>query len=108
MKIELLFFDGCPNYQTALKYLQEVIREKRHDIPVKMLKIKSDNEAENHRFLGSPTIRINGQDVETGAEKADNFSMVCRLYLEDNKVNELPSKKMIRHAIKKAIQETST
>ena len=107
MEIELLYFEGCPYYQTALKYLEEIIKEKKLDVPVKMVKIKSDDGAVKHKFLGSPTIKINGQDIDPNAQEAEIFSMRCRLYLEDGKLMELPSKKMIRHAIEKSIQETS-
>ncbi len=104
MKIELLYFDGCLAYQTALKHLEEVIREKKLDVGVEMIKIESDGEALKNRFLGSPTIRINGRDIESGAEEIKDFSMRCRLYLEDDKVNEWPSKKMIRRAIDEALR----
>ncbi len=103
MKIELLYFDGCLAYQTALKYVEEVIREKKLGVRVEMIKIKGDEMALRTRFLGSPTVRLNGLDIEPGAEEIRDFSMRCRLYLEDDEVNELPSKKMIRRAIDKAL-----
>ncbi len=103
MKIELLYFDGCLAYQTALKHLEEVTRENKLDVGVEMIKIESDGEALKNRFLGSPTIRINGLDIEPGAAQIKDFSMRCRLYLED-KVSEWPSKKMIRRAIDEALR----
>lgn len=42
MEIELLYFDGCPSYQTALNYLQEIIKEKKLDVQVRMVNIESD------------------------------------------------------------------
>ncbi len=101
MKAELFYFDGCTAYQTALKHLKEVIREKNLDAGVKMIKIEGDQQALASRFLGSPSIRINGLDVEPGAEKIKDFSMRCRLYLEDDEMSEWPSKKMIRSAIER-------
>ena len=106
MKIELLYFEDCPYYHTALKYLKEVIKEKKLDVPVKMVKIKRDDEAIKHRFLGSPTIRINDLDIEPGARERENFSMRCRLYLENGNIMELPSKRMIRHAVEEAVRRT--
>lgn len=104
MKIELLYFDGCLAYQTALKYLREVIAEKQLGAGVEMIKIEDDEQALRARFLGSPTIRINGRDIESGAPEIKDFSMRCRLYLEDDKVNEWPSKKLIRSAIGEALR----
>ena len=102
--IELLYFDGCPSYQTALKYLGEVLKEKSLNLPVKMIKIAGNDDALKHRFLGSPTIRINGLDIEPGAEEIRAFSMRCRLYIEDDAMSEWPSKKMIAQAIDSAIK----
>ncbi len=104
MKIELFYFDGCTAYQTALKYLRELIQEKNLDVAVKMIKIEGDQQARASRFLGSPSIRINGVDIEPGAEKIKDFSMRCRLYLEDGETSEWPSKKMIARAIDSAIK----
>ena len=107
MEIELLYFEGCPYYQTTLKYLEEIIMEKKLDVMVKMVKIKNDGDAVKHKFLGSPTIRVNDQDIDSNAREKENSSMGCRLYLENGKLMELPSKKMIRHAIEKSMLETS-
>ncbi len=104
MKIELLYFDTCPSYEIVLKYLEEIITEKQLGAGVEMIKIESDEDALKNRFLGSPSIRLNGRDIEPGAEEIKDFSMRCRLYLEDDKVNELPSKKMIAQAIDSAIK----
>ena len=105
MRIKLLYFDGCPAYQTALKNLEEVIKEKGLDVGVEMIRIESDEQALKNRFLGSPTIRINGVDIEPGAQKIDEFSIRCRLYLEDDEVKEWPGKKLIRQAIDVALLE---
>jgi len=101
MKIELLYIDGCPNYPTVLRYLQEVLREKELDIPVAMVEIKSADEAIKHRFAGSPTVKIDGRDI--APQESEDFCMGCRLYLEGDEVTELPSKKTLRHAIEQVI-----
>jgi hypothetical protein len=108
MKIELLYFEGCPSYQTALKYLKEVIRENKLDVQVKMVKVASDEDALKSRFLGSPTIRVNGLDVDPGARESKDFSMCCRLYLEDGRIKEYPSKNLIRRAIEESLKRTGT
>jgi len=64
VKIELLYFEDCPNCQTTLKHLKEVIKEKKLHIQVRMVKIESDEEAWENRFLGSPTISVNDIDIE--------------------------------------------
>ncbi len=99
MKVELLYFDGCPAYQTALEHLEEVIREEKPDARVEMIKIESDEQARRSRFPGSPTIRINGVDIEPEAGKTKDFSMRCRLYLEGDRISGWPSKRLIRRAV---------
>ncbi len=105
MRIELLYFDGCPAYQTALKHLEEVIKEKGLDVGVEMIKIEGDEQALKERFLGSPTIRINGVDIEPGAQEVNKFSISCRLYFKDGEVKGWPSKKLIRQAIDTVLLE---
>lgn len=106
MKIELLYFDGCPSYQTALKYLEEVIKEEKLGVQVEMVKIESDEEAQKNRFLGSPTVRVNGLDIEPSAQERGDFPMCCRVYFEAGKIMGWPSKELIRHAIEEAYEQT--
>lgn len=106
MKIEFLYFEGCPSYQTALKYLEEIIKEEKLDVRVEMVKIESDEETQKNRFLGSPTIRVNGLDIEPSAQERGSFSMCCRLYLETGKITGWPSKELIRYAIEEAYEQT--
>jgi hypothetical protein len=102
MKIELYYFNGCPGYKTALKYINDALKEKGLKVPVEMVKIAGDEDAAQHRFLGSPSIRIDGRDIEPGTEKIKVFSLRCRLYLEDDNVLEWPGRKLIREAIENA------
>ncbi|MES0278303.1 MAG: DUF2703 domain-containing protein [Dehalococcoidales bacterium] len=102
MKIELYYFDECPSYKTALKYIDEALKEKGLNIPVEMVRITSEEDAVRHRFLGSPSVRIDGVDIEPGTEKIKAFSLTCRLYLEDDNVLEWPGRKLIRQAIDNA------
>ena len=107
MKIELLHFRECHVYKTTLENIKEVIKEKGLDTEVNLKEIKNDKQALSNKFLGSPTVRINGMDIEPNAQKINKYSMTCRLYLENGVVNELPSKRMIRQAIDKTLMEKS-
>ena len=107
LKIELLHFRECHVYKTTLENIKEVIKEKGLDTEVNLKEIKNDKQALSNKFLGSPTVRINGMDIEPNAQKINKYSMTCRLYLENGVVNELPSKRMIRQAIDKTLMEES-
>jgi hypothetical protein len=80
MKIEVLYFDGCPSHETLLARLPELMAHARVDSPVHLKRIDSVEAAERERFLGSPTLRIDGEDADPGASERSDFGLKCRLY----------------------------
>lgn len=56
------------------------------------------------KFPGSPTLRINGEDIEIGADGMDNYAVGCRIYQEEGKPSGVPSKEMIRQALWRAVE----
>jgi hypothetical protein len=64
MKIRVLYFDGCPSYEPALATICEVIDEQNLEAEIEWVRVNSAEEAIAQRFLGSPTVQINGVDVE--------------------------------------------
>ena len=98
MEIELLYFDGCPHWVETRKLLTEVLAE--HALPdeVTLINVGSNEEAQERRFIGSPSVRINGTDVEPGAPD-DGFNLECRLYWIDGKPTGTPSREWIRTAL---------
>lgn len=101
-KIEFLFWQGCPSYPEAMRRLREVMAELDMKGPVDEIEVASDEEAERLRFPGSPTIRVDGVDIDpVGADQAV-VSLTCRVYrLEDGRFSGVPSKEMIRQALSK-------
>lgn len=90
--VELLYFDGCPSYKTAWAELLEVIAEHDLEVTVKPLKVKSLGEANTLHFAGSPTIKVNGRDLE--GYRGEGV-MACRLY-EENGGKGYPSKALLQ------------
>jgi hypothetical protein len=80
LKIELLYFDGCPNHEALLPRLREIVGDLGVAAEVDLRRIGGDDAAQRERFLGSPTVRVDGHDVEPGAERRVDFGMKCRLY----------------------------
>ncbi|KAA0223895.1 DUF2703 domain-containing protein [candidate division KSB1 bacterium] len=107
MHIEFLYFRGCPNHEAARKLLFEVLRENRIKTTLHNIRIDSRDEAVAKRFLGSPTIRINGRDIDPSAEHRADFGMQCRVYLAGGKYTGMPSKEMIRSALQKALADSA-
>jgi hypothetical protein len=80
MKVEVLYFDGCPNHEELLPHLRELLAGMGADIDLELVRIADHDAAQRERFLGSPTIRVDGHDVEPGAEGRTDYGMKCRLF----------------------------
>lgn len=96
MKIELLYFDGCPNHETALTNLKEVLSEAGMKAEVGVINIEKPEDVTKHRFLGSPSIRINDEDLEIDEDESTEYSMRCRRYKNGDAVEGFPSKELIK------------
>lgn len=97
MKIEVLYVPNCPNHAVALGRLREVLSADSFQKHVNEVLVRDAEMAQSLRFPGSPTIRINGQDVEPRDEAT--FGLMCRLYSDGSGV---PPQQKLRAAIEKA------
>jgi len=102
MKIEVLYFDGCPNHKPAVERMQEVLHEEGISAEVLEVNVSYAAVAQELGFMGSPSIRVNGLDVEPVARSARDFGMMCRTYLVNDRREGLPSREMMRQAIQDA------
>ena len=98
MKIELLYIEGCPNVTATLDRVNDILRQRGFDSTVDEIMVGDYDTAVAMRFLGSPTVRINGLDIEPSARQRTTFGMMCRTY----EGSGVPSKKLIERAITKA------
>ena len=98
MKIELLYFDGCPSWEDGLKNLETALQEEGLSIPVKMVKVADDNDAARLKFLGSPHFRVDGQDL--WPEERENYSLSCRVYPTAEGIKGFPTVAMLRKQLK--------
>jgi len=78
--IEILYSDGCPNHEQLAQRLPGLLRGAGIDADLTMRRVDNVEEAERERFLGSPTIRVNGKDIEPDADRRSDFGLKCRLY----------------------------
>jgi hypothetical protein len=102
VKIELLWWDGCPSFEEALAELQAVLREEGRDPDaVEVIQIESDEQAERERFPGSPTIRIDGEDALPAGD-GEPVGLTCRVYrLRDGRPSPTPDPEDLRDAIRR-------
>ena len=105
MKIELLYFEGCPNHEPAMKILRQALDSLGRQDRIDEVQVSTQSEAEAIRFVGSPSIRINGSDVEPWARNAKVFALSCRTYVHGSQHGGVPSRELVRGAIVEAIRE---
>jgi hypothetical protein len=99
-KIELLYWEGCPSHPEALELLRDVLAARGIDAEIDMRHIETQEEAEALRFPGSPTIRVDGRDVDpAGAESRPALN--CRIYvLPDGGVSPVPTREQLEEALR--------
>jgi len=102
MNIEILYFEGCPNHRPALERVQELLREESMSAEISQIRVCDPALAREIGFLGSPSVRVNGLDVEPAARAAHEYGMMCRTYVIDGGREGLPSREMIRQALHEA------
>ncbi len=79
-KIEILYFEGCPNHQPAVALVRQVVDELGMDASIVDVEVFGPDDAKQLRFLGSPSIHIDGVDVEPEARTRTDFGFACRTY----------------------------
>lgn len=110
MQIELLHFDGCTNTAEATRRLQSVLDANEVDADIRLVEVRDFEEAAAMRFLGSPTIRIDDEDIEPDARGRTDYGFMCRTYAdEDGLTTGVPSAALIADAVRsRALQRWST
>jgi hypothetical protein len=63
VNVELLYFDGCPSWQSGLQNLRSALKANGLDVSVELVQVMDNDDAARRKFLGSPSFRINGQQV---------------------------------------------
>ncbi len=98
--ITLLFFSGCPNTSETEQLINEIIEEYQlRDTKFEIVKVDDQKEAEKYNFLGSPTVQINGLDIER-KRREDKPFFGCRLYQIGRGSSGTPPKELLLDALK--------
>ena len=78
MKVELFYFDGCPNWTVADQRLSEALTRLGLDVTVERRRVTTPTQADEVGFTGSPTIRIDDRDPFASGE--EQVGLACRLF----------------------------
>lgn len=106
--MQVLYFDGCPNYETLAARLRGIVDAAGKDVVLETLAVESEDESSQLRFLGSPTVRVNGHDVERGADDREDFGLKCRLYRTPRGVVGAPPEEWIVAAIRASLDAAAS
>ena len=102
-KIEILYFTGCPNYRRTCDVICQVMETENLEFELSIKPVKNETLLLNPQFVGSPTVLIDGKDVELCYTKRQSLNepidgLACRLY--DCEISkECPSEEMILCAL---------
>jgi hypothetical protein len=93
--VEVLTFEGCPHADAALELARGTVAELALEAEIRRVCVV-EPETEQARFLGSPSIRVDGQDIEPGAGRRTDYAHSCRLYETPAGLRPLPAVAWLR------------
>jgi hypothetical protein len=103
-RVEFLWWEGCPSWERALGELREEMTAAGFDAgAVEVIEVGTDQDADRNAFVGSPTIRIDGRDIQPPGDEP--VGLACRIYrLRDGRVSPLPDRADVRDALEAAMR----
>lgn len=106
MEIEFLYWEDCPSHPEALRRLGAVMRSLNVEAEIRRTEVATDEEAVRLSFPGSPTIRINGTDIDPAGAAVQRAGLSCRIYHDrSGRVTPLPPEHLIREALAAALEK---
>ena len=104
MTIEILGFTGCPNVAPAVECVRAALESTGVQADISAVHVKESGAIEAE-FLGSPTVRVNGLDVEAGARTAKQFGFGCRTYVVQGNRQGVPPQEWIEATIREVLRQ---
>jgi hypothetical protein len=98
--VELLWSAGCPNREATRRVLQEVLAEHVPRVDILEIDATDPQVAAAVGFPGSPTIRVNGVDVDASFEDPGDYTPRCRLYRTGDGYQGVPPREWIVDAVR--------
>ena len=100
--VEILYFDGCPNHDDARALIERIAAELQLVPRIDLVNVPDPEAAIALRFLGSPSVRVDGRDVEPGADERAEVAFSCRVYRSENGFSGQPNEAWVRAALEHA------
>jgi hypothetical protein len=106
MQVELLKIPDCPGADIAYDRLRQVLDGLGVGETIRTIEIATEEQARRLRFPGSPTLRIDGCDVEPAADRIGQYAVACRLYGSGGSADNAPSAAAIRRSVNTALERS--
>jgi hypothetical protein len=103
MVIRVLTFDGCPNRNGALELVRRTVSELDLHASIEAVEVRDEGEAGMYNFHGSPTVQVDGRDIEA-RRRDEASSLTCRIYGTPDGFAGVPPRQMLVDAIREALQ----
>jgi hypothetical protein len=100
MHIEILYFDGCPNIRETLERVRDVVRRLDVEADIETTEVETDEQARELDFRGSPSVRVEGRDIEPNVEGRTTVGRGCRVYTTPEGTRGVPPAEMIKDALR--------
>jgi hypothetical protein len=104
MKIDLYYFDGCPSWQPGLENLRSALALEEARAEINLVNIRSDEDAQRLRFLGSPSFVVDGEDL--WPESREEYHLSCRIYMTPAGFRGAPTVEMLRGKLATHLHKT--
>ena len=105
MKIDLLYFDGCPSWQGALENLKTALTAEGLEAEIHLVKLEDDDDATRLKFLGSPSFQVNGVDL--WHEERKRYNLSCRIYTTPQGMKGVPTIEMLREKLRSSVRAST-
>ena len=111
VRVELLYWEECPNWKIALNTLKETLEEIEREkggkikFEVSSIKVETDELAKKLRFPGSPTVRVMGEDVWEKDEEGEIYGLTCRVYRVEGKMMPFLPKDILKKSVEKILSD---
>jgi hypothetical protein len=107
VRIEILAREDCPNRGMAITVVERVVDETGVPAEIEIVEVADDDDAEEHRVLGSPTVFVDGRDVDP-EPLYEEFSADDRIYRTHRGPSGWPEAEWIRDALLRAVAQTTS
>ena len=108
VRVEVLARRDCPNRGIAITLVERVVGETGVPARIEVVDMSTESQAQRRRFLGSPTVRVDGRDVEPGSNGLSGFTLACRVYRTERGLAGWPDERWVREALLLAAAQSTS